>query len=108
LLLEHRVYQRLKTGEPLSSQVLIPRWPPYWHYDVLQAMVVLTRAGYASDPRTSAAREEIAAQRRPDGTWRAGSPWWRPPGSAGSNVEAVDWGSAMHDIVTSNALTVLA
>jgi hypothetical protein len=108
LLLEHRVYQRLKTGEPLTSQVLIPRWPAYWHYDVLQAMVVLTRAGYGSDPRTSAAREQIAGQRRPDGTWRAGPPWWRPPGSSGSNVEAIDWGSAMHDIVTSNALAVIA
>ena len=106
LLLEHRVYQRLKTGEHLSAQVVIPRWPPYWHYDVLQAMVVLTRAGYGSDPRMSAARELVAGQRRPDGTWHAGRPWWRPPGSSGSNVEAVDWGAAMHEMVTSNALTV--
>lgn len=106
LLLSHRVFRRLGTVGPLNRTVTVPHWPPYWHYDALQAMVVLTRAGYGDDPRTADARALLASQRRPDGTWHAGRPWWRPPGSPGSNVEAVDWGESMHAMVTLNALRV--
>jgi hypothetical protein len=43
-----------------------------------------------------------------DGTWRAGTRWWRPPGRADSNVEVVDWGPIVpHQMVTLNALRIL-
>jgi acetyl-CoA acetyltransferase len=74
---------------------------------VLQALVVLDRAGHRDDPRTSRARQLVAAKRREDGTWRAVRPWWRLPGSAGL-VEAVGWGEAVHQMVTLNALRVTA
>jgi hypothetical protein len=73
---------------------------------VLQALVVLDRAGCRDDPRTIMARQLVAAKQRRDGSWRAVRPWWRPPGSSGL-VEAVDWGSAAHRMVTLNALRVL-
>ena len=48
----------------------------------------------------------LRARRRKDGSWRAVRPWWRPPGAAGSGVEAVDWADVAHQMVTLNALRV--
>ena len=91
----------------------IPRWvklhyPPYWHYDVLQALHVLRRMGRMHDPRTRDAVDLLRAKRLPDGRWRAEKSWWRPPGSNGSNVEVVDWGrSGPNEMITLNALRVV-
>jgi hypothetical protein len=95
------------TDRPLHRSVVDLHFPPYWHYDVLQALVVLDRAGHRDDPRTSRARQVVAGKRRRDGRWRAVRPWWRQPGSSGL-VEAVDWGDVAHQMVTLNALRVLS
>ena len=65
--------------------------------------------GLARDERAADAAELIESRRLPDGRWRAGARWWKPPGSKGSNVEVVDWGrSGPNEMVTLNALRVLA
>jgi hypothetical protein len=97
---------RARTEEPIHPSFLEPHYPPFWHYDLLQALLVLSRAGYGSDPRTERARQLLAARRRPDGRWRAARRWWRPPGAAGGGVEAVDWADVAHQMVTLNALRV--
>jgi len=33
--------------------------------------------------------------------------WWKRPGTEGSNVEVVDWGSTANELLTLNALRVL-
>jgi hypothetical protein len=81
-------------------------YPPYWHYDVLQALLILHRVGRGSDPRTARARQLIARRRRSDGRWRATRRWWRPPGSRSGNVEAVDWLDVAHQMITLNAYRV--
>ncbi len=107
LFLEHRLYRRLGTGEPIHEAWLVPHFPPYWHYDVLQALVLLGRLGKLDDPRTGDAVELLIGLRRPDGRWRPGGYWWRPPGSA-THAEAVDWGRrAPSEPITLNALRVL-
>lgn len=106
VLLARHVVFAAGTERPLHRSVLDLHYPPYWHYDVLQALVVLDRAGFRHDPRTERARQVVAGKRRRDGGWRAVRPWWRPPGSAGL-AEAVDWGPAAHQIATLNALRVL-
>jgi hypothetical protein len=84
-------------------------YPPYWHYDVLQALLVLSRMGLAGDERARDGLELLERLRLDDGRWRPGGSWWRPPGSAGSNVEVVDWGrNGPNDLITLNALRVLA
>jgi len=50
---------------------LAPHYPPYWHYDILQALLVLSRMGRADDPRASDARDELQRRRLPDGRWQA-------------------------------------
>ncbi len=34
----------------IDRRWLSPRYPPYWHYDVLQALLVLSRLGQAATP----------------------------------------------------------
>jgi hypothetical protein len=81
-LLERHVVFAAGTDRPLHPSMLDLHYPPYWHYDVLQALVVLDRAGRHHDPRTRRARQVVAGKQRPDGRWRAVRPWWRLPGSA--------------------------
>jgi hypothetical protein len=109
LFLEHHLFRSLRTGEVINPAWLVPHYPPYWHYDAPQALLILSRLGLAGDPRASEAVDALVSRRRDDGTWRAGAAWWRPPGRRASNVEIVDWGpSVAHQMVTLNALRILA
>jgi hypothetical protein len=107
LLLEHRLFRSLRTGEVINRQWLRPRYPPYWHYDILQALLVLSRMGLAGDRRAADALDELERQRLPDGRWRTRGAWWRP-GSGTIAPEVVDWGrSGPSEMLTLNALRVL-
>ncbi len=108
LFLDHRLFRVGGDGGPIHPSFIALHWPPYWHYDVLQALVVLARMGLARDPRAMDGVELVASRRLSDGRWRAGAHWWKPPGSPGGNVEVVDWGrSGPNEMVTLNALRVL-
>jgi hypothetical protein len=45
LFLQHRLFRSLGDGRVIDRRWLALHYPPYWHYDVLQALVVLARAG---------------------------------------------------------------
>jgi hypothetical protein len=107
VLLARHVVFAAGADRPLHRSVVDLHYPPYWHYDVLQALLVLDRAGRRDDPRTDRARQVVVGKQRKDGSWRAVRPWWRPPGSTGL-VEALDWADAAHQMVTLNALRVTA
>ena len=108
LFLEHRLFRSLQSGEVIDDAWLVPHYPPYWHYDVLQALLVLARLGKARDPRAQEGLELLIDLRRDDGRWHPGGYWWRPPGGSGSNVEVVDWGRrGPNELITLNALRVL-
>ncbi len=108
LFLEHRLFRRLRTGEVINAQWIRPRYPPYWHYDILQALLVLSRMGKATDPRAADALDELARRRQPDGRWQAFGQWWRSADSRGA-LEVVDWGRSRdpNPMITLNALRVL-
>jgi hypothetical protein len=107
LFLEHRLFRSLADGHVITRTWLIPRYPPYWHYDILQALLVLSRMGQAGDPRVGDALDELRRRRRPDGTWSATSYWWNPPPST-TAADVVDWGrSGRNEMITLNALRVL-
>ena len=107
LFLEHGIFRALATGEPIRPSFVELHSPPFWHYDFLQALVVLARMGLAGDGRAAGALDLLEQKRLPDGRWRAGGRWWKAPGSKGSNVEAVDWGSGANELLTLHALRVL-
>jgi hypothetical protein len=107
LFLSHRIFRRHGTGEPIHRSWLTLHYPPYWHYDVLQAMHLLTRLGHARDERTADALDVLEERRLPDGRWQASVAWWQPPGST-RTVEAVDWGRGQpSEMATLNALRIL-
>ncbi|MCI0686211.1 MAG: hypothetical protein L0Y54_03080 [Sporichthyaceae bacterium] len=107
LFLEHRLLYRLDTGKPIDSRWLQLRYPSYWHYDLLQSLLLLARMGKAKDARTGDALDLLERRRRPDGRWAAASQWWNPPDS-NLTPEVVDWGgrSEPNEMITLNALRV--
>ena len=106
--LRHRLFRSERGGEAINPDWLKLHYPLYWHYDVLQGLVVLDRAGMLGDPRTQEALDHVESKRLPDGRWRPGGYYWYRPGSKPSNVEAVDWGrSGPNEMITLNALRVL-
>jgi hypothetical protein len=108
LFLEHHLFRSLQSGEVIDDAWLVPHYPPYWHYDVPQALLVLARMGKARDPRAQEGLELLIDLRGEDGRWHPGGYWWRPPGRSGSNVEVVDWGRrGPNELITLNALRVL-
>jgi hypothetical protein len=107
LFLEHRLFRALATGDPIRESFATIHSPPFWHYDFFQALVVLARMGLADDPRAADGLDVVEERRLQDGRWRAGGRWWKAPGSKGSNIEAVDWGSGPNELLTLHALRVL-
>jgi hypothetical protein len=107
LFLAHRLFRTLATGQVIHRAWLAPHYPPYWHYDILQALLVLSRMGKAGDPRACDAHDELERRRLPDGRWQPGGRWWKPPASTVA-PEAVDWGrSGPNEMITLNALRAL-
>jgi hypothetical protein len=107
--LEHRLFRSHTTGAVADGEWLKLHYPAYWHYDVLQALLFLSRHGKVGDPRASEAIDLLETKRRTTGTWGPeGRRYWRLPGASGSGVEVVDWGrSGANEMLTLNALRVL-
>ena len=108
LLLQHRLFRSSATGQVIRREWLTLHYPPYWHYDILQALLVLSRMRLTGDPRCADALAVLQRRRRPDGRWQPGAYWWKPPGVPHGPAEAVDWGrSAPNEMITLNALRIL-
>jgi hypothetical protein len=108
LFLEHRIFRRLGTGEVIDRRWLSLHYPPYWHYDVLAALLLLGRAGKAADSRTADAVEHLRQRQHADGRWSPGGYWWSAPGTTHGPPDVVDWGrSAPNEMITLNALRAL-
>jgi len=91
LFLQHRLFRSLATRAVIRREWLTLHSPPYWHYDILQALLVLSRMQLTGDPRCRDAVAVLERRRRPDGLWLPGAYWWRPPGTPHGTAEVVDW-----------------
>lgn len=108
LFLRRRLFRSARSGEVIDPEWLKLHYPLYWHYDILQALLVLARMGPLADPRLDEALDIVEAKRQRHGHWQAEGAYWRSPGAHGSNVEVVDWGRrGPNDMITLNALRVL-
>jgi hypothetical protein len=108
LFLQHRLFRSDKTGEVINPEWLKFHYPLYWHYDILQALLILSRLGPLTNPRMWEALDLIETKRLPDGRWKVEGYYWSPPGKRASNVEVVDWGrGGPNEMITLNALRVL-
>ena len=108
LFLRHRLFRSCHGAEVIDPRWLRLHYPLYWHYDILQALRVLGRAGKLGDPRTGEALDLVESKRGKDGTWHVeGRFWHRGPMNA-ANTDVVDWGKkGPSEMITLNALRVL-
>ena len=108
LFLKHRLFRSCHGDEVIDPGWLSLHYPVYWHYDILQGLRVLGRAGKLGDPRTREALDLIEAKRARDGTWRAEGRFWRRGPANAPNAEVVDWGGkGPNEMITLNSLRVL-
>ncbi len=108
MFLRHRLLRSTTTGEVIDPAWSKLHYPLYWHYDILQALLILSRLRRLDDPRMQEALDIIEAKRQPDGCWTAEGFYWVPMGKRTSNVEVVDWGRrGPNEMITLNALRVL-
>ena len=114
--LKHHLFRSCTNGGVINPEWQKLHYPLYWHYDILQALVILDRAGKLRDPRTTEALDIIESKRMEDGTWRPEGYYWRPMsevkpakgGLPGPNTDVVDWGrDGPNEMLTLNALRVL-
>jgi hypothetical protein len=106
--LRHRLFRSCRTGKVINAEWLKLHYPVYWHYDILQALVILSRMGPLRDVRLREALDLVEANRLPNGRWRAGGWYWRPPRRSTSLVDVVSWGrQGPSEMITLNALRVL-
>jgi hypothetical protein len=108
LFMCHRLFRSSTSGAVINPEWLKLHHPLYWHYDILQALVILSRLGPLDDVRMQEALDLIEAKRRSDGCWKAEGFYWVMRGKRTSNVEVVDWGRrGPNEMITLNALRVL-
>ncbi len=115
LFLQHHLFRSDKTGGIIYPEWVKLHYPLYWHYDILQALTILSRAGKLNDPRTKEALDIVEKKRGPDGLWRPDGCHWnksRKPVTkmklVVSNIEVVDWErKGPNRMITLNALRVL-
>ena len=122
--LKHRIFRSCRTEEvrlPETFHSSIYRavrpwtsfhYPLYWHYDILQALLVLSRAGKLYDSRARDALNLIETKRGQDGLWRPELFYWalkrKRAKVTASGLVVVDWGrKGPNEFITLNALRVL-
>jgi hypothetical protein len=119
LLLEHRLFKSCSTGRTIDHLWVKLRYPEFWHYGILPALLLLARMGLGGDPRTDDAAGILRQKMLPDGRWPVEGSWWRPAGStsraasqatsrAGSQADVTDWGrEGPNQFVTLSAVRIL-
>jgi hypothetical protein len=109
LFLSHHLFKSHTTGRPANTAWLKLHYPVYWHYDILQALRVLSLAGLVNDPRANEALDIIESKRTKEGFWCAEAFYWRPFNKEKpSSSDVVDWGrKGPNPMITLNALRVL-
>lgn len=70
---EFRGLDKVFPGNPVTKF----HFPMYYYYDVLHALRVLSRLGYAGDKRMEAAAHLMLSKRAPDGKWLLEGDWSR-------------------------------
>ena len=109
LFLGHRLFRSLATGQVIRRDWLTLHYPPYWHYDILQALLVLSRMRLTGDPRCRDALAVLQRRRRPDGRWQPGGYSVEAAGHPPRHGRGRRLGkrSAPSEMITLNALRVL-
>lgn len=104
--LDHRLFRSHTTGEIGDDRWLEMRYPAYWHYEFLNGLLQLSRAGALPDPRATEAVNALRGRQQSDGRWHVKGPqYWR---RSGMYLDPAGWErSGPSEMLTLNALRVL-
>jgi hypothetical protein len=114
--LQHHLFRSDHTGEIIHPSMVKLHYPLYWHCDILQELLILSRVGKLVDPRTKEALDIVEKKRDSNGLWHANDYYWnvrRKPLTktkllVSNTKEVVDWGrKGPNRMITLNALRTL-
>jgi hypothetical protein len=113
LFLSHELYKRSSDGSVILDEFLWLRYPRYWHYDILGALITMGEAGMLNDPRCEPALNQLKEMLQPGVGYRADGRYYQLLHPEQSSYSPVDWGTgqkgktAMNEFITVEAFTVL-
>ncbi|MFX1514168.1 MAG: hypothetical protein ACFFCQ_16445 [Promethearchaeota archaeon] len=109
VFLKRKLYKKLRNDEIIDQNWIKLHYPPYWHYDILIGLKVLTEVGKIKDPRCNDALDLLESKKLPDGGFPADGKYYRTSGKY--NFSPVNWGGTskreLNVWVTIDALYVL-
>lgn len=111
VFLSHRLYKRLSDGEVMDKNFIKLAFPPYWHYDILAGLRVMSEVGRLDDARCKDALDLLESKQLEDGGFPAEIKYYQVTDRDISGVSPVEWGpvskTKMNEFVTVRALAVL-
>jgi len=112
LLLKRKLFKRQSDGSVMKESFVQLKYPRYYEYDYLFALVVLAEAGLAEDKRCKEALNLLKSRRLPDGGFPCDRKLYRVSKNIKYNrTSLVDWGGAskneMNEFITVDTLSVL-
>jgi len=116
VFLRRRLFRRRTDGTVISPHWLRPKYPRYWHYDMLGGLRAMAEMGLIMDPRCADALDLLERKELPGGGWAAEGRFYKvapnlDTSSRFGSISLVDWGGSgqrrMNEWVTADALHVL-
>lgn len=111
IFLSRNLYKRKEDGNVMFKGFTQLAFPPYWHYDILVGLRVMSEMGRLSDPRCKDALDLLESKQLPDGGFAAEAKYYQVTDREVSGVSPVKWGpvsqSNSNDHVSVRALGVL-
>jgi hypothetical protein len=112
LLLKRNLFKKQSDGGVMKESFVQIKYPRYYEYDYLFALVVLAEAGYIKNRKCKEALELLESQRLPDGGFPCQRKLYRVSDNIKYNrTSLVNWGenskSRMNEFVTVDSLYVL-
>ncbi|MBN2258555.1 MAG: hypothetical protein JW704_12195 [Anaerolineaceae bacterium] len=113
LFLTHEIYKRSIDDSVILKEFLWLRYPRYWHYDILGALIMLGEASRLNDPRCLPALNLLKEMMLPNIGYRANGRYYQLHHPEQSGYSPVDWGTgqkgktAMNEFITVEAFTIL-
>ena len=105
------MFRRQSDQKIMEDSFIKLHYPPYWHYDILFGLKVMTEAGLVRDHRCDEGLDLLESKRLKDGGFPAEAKYYHTQEKSRSGFSLVDWGGVsstrMNEFVTVDALYVL-
>lgn len=111
IFLSRRLFRRLSDGEVMYEGFTHLSYPTYWHYDILNGLMMMGEIGRLDDPRCTEALDLLETKRLPNGGFPAELRYYTVTNREVSGVSPVGWGAVskrkLNEFVSVRALSVL-